>query len=63
MVTDSESVKLCDYCFNVCEALNMMIREKKTGDLNASTKMTLEGLERYADQPRILGLSAHPPKL
>ena len=49
MVADNESVQLCDYCFNVCETLNMVIREKKTDDLNESTKMTLEGLERYAN--------------
>ena len=49
MVADNESVQLSDYCFNVCETLNMVIGEKKTGDLNESTRMTLEGLERYAD--------------
>ena len=49
MAADNESVQLSDYCFNVCETLNMVIREKKTGDLNAPTSMALEGLERYAD--------------
>ena len=49
MVADDESVQLSDYCFDVCETLNMVIGEKKTGDLDASTRMKLEGLERYAD--------------
>ena len=49
MAADNESVQLSDYCFNVCEALRMEVREKKTGDLNAFTRMALGGLERYVD--------------
>ena len=49
MVADNESVQLCDYCFGVCETLNMVIGEKKIGDLDPFTRMKLEGLEGYAD--------------
>ena len=48
MITDDYSVQLSDYCFGVCEALKDAIQEM-AGDLNESSRTTLENLERCVD--------------
>ena len=52
MIDDDDSVKLSDYCFSVCEALNAAIKEKTKDGLNGSARLGLEDLERYRDCPR-----------
>ena len=45
MVGDNDSVQLSEYCFNVCEVLNIAIRRKDVNDIDESTTKALENLE------------------
>ena len=54
MITDDDSVKLSDYCFDVCEALNVTIKEMKEDGLDVLAWPGLEELTRYGDCLRVL---------
>ena len=48
MIDDDDSVRLSEYCFNICLALETAIQGKGAGGLNKYRKMALEDLERCA---------------
>ena len=49
MVDDKDSVQLSEYCFNVCEMLEMAIQGNNAGDLDESVRKALDDLERCVD--------------
>ena len=54
MITDDDSVELSDYCFDVCEALNVTIQEMKEDGLDVLAWPGLEDLTRSGDCPCVL---------
>ena len=50
MVADEDSLKLSEYCFNVCDVLKTAIQGKGVDDLNKSVRTALGGLERCVDK-------------
>ena len=44
MVGDDGSVQLSQYCFSVCEVLNIAIRGRSVNDIDESTTKALEDL-------------------
>lgn len=46
MIGDSGSVQLCDYCFDVCEALTAVIGDGNTNDVQGTAPVELEDLGR-----------------
>ena len=51
-MNDKDSVKLSEYCFDVCSVLETAIRGKKADDLSGPVRTALEDLERCVDQPQ-----------
>ena len=49
MVDNRDSMQLSEYCFGVCEALEVAIQGKSAEDLNESARKALKDLERCAD--------------
>ena len=60
MITDDDSVELSDYCFNVCEALDIVIQEKTKDGLNGPAQLGLEDLARYGGCPDALAPVRNP---
>ena len=54
MITDDDSVELSDYCFDVCEALNVTIQEMKEDGFDVLAWPGLEDLARYGDRLCVL---------
>jgi len=50
-VDDKDSAQLSEYCFSVCETLELAIRGKSADDLSESVRMALKEIERYVDYP------------
>ena len=49
MVDNKYSVRLSEYCFDVCETLHNALQGKNAGDLGEIEKMVVEDLERYVN--------------
>jgi len=51
MLHNENSVLLSEYCFNVCEALNIAIQGRSVDDLNEPVRTALDDLGRWVDRP------------
>jgi len=49
MIDDKDCVQLCEYLFNVCDALKIATRRKDIYGLDESERVALEHLEKCAD--------------
>jgi hypothetical protein len=49
MIDDKDSVKLSEYCFGVCEALEAATRGENADDPNGLVRTALEDLARCVD--------------
>ena len=49
MIDNEDHVYLSEYCFDVCDVLETVIRGKDTDDLHESVREAIEDLERFVD--------------
>lgn len=49
MIGDKDSVRLADYCFNICMALGTTLQGKDVDNLDGSVRATLDEVERCVD--------------
>jgi len=49
MIDDGDSMRLCEYCFDVCEALGTAIQGKDVSELDETVRTAFKDFERWVD--------------